>query len=468
MLRNLMLIGVVLVLAGCNDDAGKSTNTTSTSAGTNKPKEGASSKPAASDDKNDSDKKEDGDAKADMKEEKAPAEGGGTDGKAAAEDKKPTDEAKPEATEEKPAGESAAKENPKDEPVAEKKAKVSVRAAFQAAQKAFQEGNQQKAVEELEKAVPDNPEDQNLLLNLAALCQQVGKNGGAEPDYSYFKKSADYLRQALKADPKLQENPNIAQLANGIYYNEACALSKEDKTAEALKSLEAAIGSGYDDLAALEKDEDLVAVRAVPDFADFLTKARTTIEENKKLALERKKKEIEELLASNKPFDFTFDLTDIEGNAISKADLKGKVAIIDVWGTWCPPCRMEIPHFVELQTKFKEAGLEIVGLNEERGKKGDAANELIKEFHKENNMNYRCALISDEVMTQIPNFQGFPTTLFLDRNGVVRAKLVGYNEMAALELIVTTLLEEKAEGAAPAEGAKPEEKTDKAAEEPKN
>ena len=38
------------------------------------------------------------------------------------------------------------------------------------------------------------------------------------------------------------------------------------------------------------------------------------------------------------------------------ADLKGKVAIIDVWGTWCPPCRMEIPHFVELQDKYKDAG----------------------------------------------------------------------------------------------------------------
>src|SRR5262249_29822469 len=59
--------------------------------------------------------------------------------------------------------------------------------------------------------------------------------------------------------------------------------------------------------------------------------------------------EVDRLLKENEPFEFDFDLKDVNGQKLSKADFAGKVLIVDIWGTWCPPCRMEIPHFLELQ-----------------------------------------------------------------------------------------------------------------------
>jgi thiol-disulfide isomerase/thioredoxin len=332
------------------------------------------------------------------------------------------------------AGNDAAKEGDQPE-------KVTLDSAFQAAAKAMQKGDMAGALAELEKALPDNPNEGRLLLNLALLNQQAGSTDRENPDYEAYKKSGDYYRRAMKADPNFAKVPNIAGFAPTIYYNEACAVAKAGKPANALKPLQEAIEAGFKSLVQIEKDDDLAAVRELPEFPEFLEKARAA-------AFDR-------IFSETKPFDFNFELTDIEGNAIAKSDLNGKVAIVDVWGTWCPPCRMEIPHFVELQSKYKDAGLEIVGLNSERVKDADEALQLVKDFHKENGMNYRCALINQELLNQIPDFQGFPTTLFLDRTGKVRAKTVGYEDLATLDGIVSRLLAEKAEGDNPAADQKP-------------
>ncbi len=75
-------------------------------------------------------------------------------------------------------------------------------------------------------------------------------------------------------------------------------------------------------------------------------------------------REVDALFAKNKPFDFDFELVDTDGQPIALANFAGKVLIVDLWGTWCPPCQKEIPHLIALQQKFEEAGLVIVGLNE--------------------------------------------------------------------------------------------------------
>src|SRR5262245_25058128 len=59
--------------------------------------------------------------------------------------------------------------------------------------------------------------------------------------------------------------------------------------------------------------------------------------------------EVSRLLKENEPFEFDFDLKDVNGQRLSKADFAGKVLIVDIWGTWCPPCRMEVPLFQALQ-----------------------------------------------------------------------------------------------------------------------
>ena len=89
----------------------------------------------------------------------------------------------------------------------------------------------------------------------------------------------------------------------------------------------------------------------------------------------------------------------------------------------------------------------MIGLNEEGDATDEEKIELITEFMAEHDMNYPCALISPEVKEQIPDFQGYPTTLFIDRAGKVRLKIVGLHDYAYLEAIVKALLAEEAPAA---------------------
>src|SRR5436190_6816113 len=89
--------------------------------------------------------------------------------------------------------------------------------------------------------------------------------------------------------------------------------------------------------------------------------------------------EVAHLLKTTSPFPFDFDLEDVAGNRVSKSDLAGKVLIVDIWGTWCPPCRMEIPHFVALNRKYNNQGLAIVGLIRERTRNKKQETDLVRE-----------------------------------------------------------------------------------------
>lgn len=323
----------------------------------------------------------------------------------------------------------------KSKPQAE--GKVTLEAAFAEAQEKLQKDDLAGAVEALEKALPDNPENGRLLLILAQLHNAVGRSVPDKPDYPRFVKAADYVRQVVKLEPDLAENPGFRDFAGTIYYNEACALAHEKKPEEALKRLREATESGYGDFNQMEKDADLEQVRALPEFAEFLSKAREAVRE-------RLMAEVNGIFEESKPFEFDFDVTDLEGKKLTNADFKDKVLIVDVWGTWCPPCRKEIPHFVALQKKFGEAGLAIVGLNEEGIEDAAEATKTVETFYKEQGMNYPCALVSGEMIREkIPDLEGFPTTLFFDRSGKVRAKVVGYHDYELLELMVQKLLDEK-------------------------
>lgn len=161
--------------------------------------------------------------------------------------------------------------------------------------------------------------------------------------------------------------------------------------------------------------------------------------------------EVAELLEANTPFKFDFDIEDVEGNKLSKADLAGKVVIVDFWGTWCPPCRKEIPHFVELSRKYRDQGLAVVGFNSEQTRDKAQATRVVRDFCKSEGVDYPCAIVTDQIMNQVPDLEGFPTTLFLDRTGKVRLRAVGYHDISFLEKAVEVLLHEKAQAVQGAE-----------------
>jgi len=125
-----------------------------------------------------------------------------------------------------------------------------------------------------------------------------------------------------------------------------------------------------------------------------------------------------------------FTLADLNGNWVSLSDLKGKVVLLNFWGTWCGPCRREIPDFVNLSKKYKKDGLEIVGITLTSG-----SAEKIQEFSDKWNINY--TLLTDiegnETQVVTSNYgkatgqpiNGIPTTFIIDRDGVIRERYVG-------------------------------------------
>jgi peroxiredoxin len=131
----------------------------------------------------------------------------------------------------------------------------------------------------------------------------------------------------------------------------------------------------------------------------------------------------------------SFALPDLEGATVSSESLRGKVVILDFWATWCPPCREEVPHLVRLQSKYRDQGLEIVGVSLDAGGVRDVA-----PFADEYDVNYTMLIGDESVAKAYDNVTFLPTTFLLDRQGKIGRKFVGYTAPEVFEQAVLPLL----------------------------
>lgn len=117
----------------------------------------------------------------------------------------------------------------------------------------------------------------------------------------------------------------------------------------------------------------------------------------------------------------SYSTVTLAGDSVSLADQRGKVVLLNVWATWCHPCRDEIPELRELQKKYEGRGFEVVGVSVD----ADGNDEGIKSFMKEFEMTYPIWRDPDErVSTQFLVF-GVPATFLIDKQGVLRWRKTG-------------------------------------------
>jgi cytochrome c biogenesis protein CcmG/thiol:disulfide interchange protein DsbE len=127
-------------------------------------------------------------------------------------------------------------------------------------------------------------------------------------------------------------------------------------------------------------------------------------------------------------------IEDPHGRTMRLADYAGKVRVIDVWATWCAPCREVIPQLNALYERYRDRGLVVVGVSVD----SDPAEVL--DFMREIPIRYPSGMFNPDLAPLIGEPSAIPTTFLIDRLGVIRETFVGFVDSATLEARVRQLL----------------------------
>jgi thiol-disulfide isomerase/thioredoxin len=140
---------------------------------------------------------------------------------------------------------------------------------------------------------------------------------------------------------------------------------------------------------------------------------------------------------SRNPVAPDFSLADVmDGKSFRLSEQKGKVVLIDFWATWCGPCRMAIPHLIELQKEYKGQGLRVVGISLDQ--QGPA---VVKPFYQQWKMNYTVVIDSQgSVARDYGGIRSIPTALLIGKDGHVITGFVGYRPKEEYEKAIKAAL----------------------------
>jgi len=138
-------------------------------------------------------------------------------------------------------------------------------------------------------------------------------------------------------------------------------------------------------------------------------------------------------LAGQAAPDFT--LTSLDGHTVHLSDYRGKAVLLNFWATWCEPCKIEMPWFVELQNRYASDGLQVLGVAMD-----DASEEDIAKFVKEMGVNYPIVVGKEGVGSAYGGVQFLPETFYIGRDGKVISSAFGLKGRGEIEANVKKAL----------------------------
>jgi len=123
-----------------------------------------------------------------------------------------------------------------------------------------------------------------------------------------------------------------------------------------------------------------------------------------------------------------FALQSLDGKTVHLSDFRGKAVLLNFWATWCAPCKLEMPWFVELQKQYGPEGLQIVGVAMD-----DASPKDIAAFAKDMGVNYPVLIGKEAVGDAYGGVQFLPESFYINRNGKVLDKAFGLKGRGEIE-----------------------------------
>jgi cytochrome c biogenesis protein CcmG, thiol:disulfide interchange protein DsbE len=127
------------------------------------------------------------------------------------------------------------------------------------------------------------------------------------------------------------------------------------------------------------------------------------------------------------------DWVNTDGKPLKLADLKGKVVVLDFWGTWCGPCVAAMPHLKELYAKHKSAGLEVIGVHTTNG------GEEMAKFVQEKSLPWPVAVDADQGTVKAFKVDSYPDYYIIDKAGNLRVADLANKE---LDRVIEVLLKD--------------------------
>jgi thiol-disulfide isomerase/thioredoxin len=124
----------------------------------------------------------------------------------------------------------------------------------------------------------------------------------------------------------------------------------------------------------------------------------------------------------------------LAGGELSLSAYRGKVVLLDFWAAWCDPCRDEIPRFVNLQTKFGDRGLQIIGVSMDDGP------DPVRDFYQRFKMNYPVVIGNAKIGELYGGVLGLPIAFLLGRDGRIYAKHTGATDSSVFEKEILNLV----------------------------
>ncbi len=133
-----------------------------------------------------------------------------------------------------------------------------------------------------------------------------------------------------------------------------------------------------------------------------------------------------------------FSLKNFEGQSIDSEDFRGKPVLLNFWASWCPPCRVEMPHLINVYEQFSNQ-VEFVGINMAHQDRDEAALGFISDYE----VPYDNLVDANGEIARLFRVTAFPTTVVLDADGVIAYRRVGGMTERELINVMNSVLEER-------------------------